>query len=489
MNSSAKIAHSRLLYADFIRDESEEGEIIKRIKSFGFTELNQINDPFTKFGTKKIDVFIKELQAVCKFDLELLNYIKNIVFWIHRDDVLPLRVVVVEVILKSDDLQQLEKADLEHKVWKLSGLLGSCFCEGPIPLTNPSKDFHILKFSSRAIPYVVSRNFVAEFVIEAERKFFDNFKKELDSLEKEISIKDLIEQKIMETRDNGKIPARESGKVISKATAQSEQKIKDTRNNIISLEPISFLEGGFSFDQSIVRGYANEMFIVGKIVQGSLGNSTPLYLTVLSMGQSQIPLANLESVPVLQFPGIPGLLDFSFGAGQIVTLQLLNSWNKYVEMSFREVATRQGISQTKTKTDADETLDELRTLIFFRDINEKISINYRWALHGLANSSMKTFLYEFPLPPEENSLYSPNPEQYGLESPGPLMSKFGSHILNSLDLNEKHLSDLIDLRRSKLEVLKIREDRHASKFMLSLTIVIATATIVNVVLFLIRLWI
>lgn len=453
MGSSTKIAYTRLLYADFIQDESEEREIIERLKGVGFSVLNQINDHFTKFGTEKIDVFIKELQAVCNSDIELLNYIRNIVFWIHRDDVLPLRVVVVEVDLKADDLQQLEKADLERKVWKLSGLLGSCFCEGPIPIANPSKGFRIFKFSSRAIPYVVPRNFVAEFVIEAERKFFDDFNKELDSL----------------------------------ATAQSEQKIKDTRNNIISLEPVSFLEGGFSCDQSIVRGYANEMFIVGKIVQGSLGDSTPLYLTILSMGESQIPLANLESMPVLQFPGIPGLLDFSFGAGQILTLQLLNSWNKYVEMSIREVATRQGISHVETKTDADETLDELRTLIFFRDINEKISINYRWALHGLANSSMKTFLYEFPLPPEENSLYASNPEQHGLERPGPLVSKFGSHILNNLDLNEKHLSDLIDLRRSKLEVLKIREDRHMSKFMLSLTIVIAVATIVNVVLFLIRL--
>ena len=225
---------------------------------------------------------------------------------------------------------------MESKIWKLSLLLGSCFSEGSIPLTDSSKDFRFLKFSSRAIPNVALRNFVAEFVIEAESKFFDEFNKELNSLEMEISARDLIEQKMIEARDTHKTPP--------KAMAQQERKVRDIRSNVISLEPVSFLEGGFSYDQSIVRGFANEMFIIGKIVQGPLDNSTPLYLTFLSMGVSEIPLANLESMPVLQFPGIPGLLNFSFGAGQILALQLLNAWNRHVEGLIREITTKQNLA-------------------------------------------------------------------------------------------------------------------------------------------------
>ena len=66
------------------------------------------------------------------------------------------------------------------------------------------------------------------------------------------------------------------------------------------------------------------------------------------------------------------------------------------------------------------------------------------------------------------------------------LPNLASHILKSLDLNEKHLLDIINLRRSKMDVLKIEEDRKFSILMLSLTAVIAVATIVNVILFLAR---
>ncbi len=88
----------------------------------------------------------------------------------------------------------------------------------------------------------------------------------------------------MKDRDESTIPANYVGNVLSMAKSQQEQKIKDIRSNVISLEPLSFFEGGFSYDKSIVRGYAIKMFIIGKIVQGSLDDSTPLYLTFLNMG-------------------------------------------------------------------------------------------------------------------------------------------------------------------------------------------------------------
>ncbi len=488
MSPSTKIAYSRLLYADYISDDEEESEIIKKINGFGFAAPAHEGNTPTKFTVENINDFIGRIRPVCKSDSELLDYISNVVFWVYRDGILPLKVVIIEVVLKTDDLQKLKKSDLESKTWKLSLLLGSCFSEGSIPLTDSSKDFRILKFSSRAIPNVSLRNFVAEFVIEAKRKFFDDFNKELNSLEKEISTKDLVEQKIMEARDDGRIPASNVGKVLSKATAQQEQKIKEIRSNVISLEPLSFFEGGFSYDQSIVRGYANEMFIIGKIVQSSLDNSTPLYLTFLSMGVSEIPLSNLESVPVLQFPGTHGLLNFSFGAGQILVLKLLNTWNRHVERLIREITTKQDLVQMKTKPDANETLEELQGLIFHTAIDEKISVNYLREPRDLASPSKKTFLYELPIPPEETTPYSSNPEQYGLERPGPIISNLASHILKSLDLNEKHLLYATGLRKSKIDVLKIEEDRKYSRRMLCLTVVIATATIVNVILFLPRIF-
>ena len=488
MGASTKIAYSRLLYADFISDENEEKEITSKINGFGFTASpNESNAP-AKFSIGDIGNFVGQLRSMCKSDSELLDYVSNIFFWIYADGILPLRVAIIEVILKTEDLQKLNKSDLEGKIWKLSLLLGSCFIEGSIPTPNCSEDFRILKFSSKVVPNLTLRNFVADFVIGAESKFFDDFNKELDSLEKQIAIKDLIEQKIIDARDNGKIPASKVGKIISNTTAQSEQqKIKDTRNNIISLEPVSFLEGGFSYDQSIVRGYANEMFIIGKIVQGLLGDSTPLYLVVMSLGLSEMPSSSLE-LPVLQLPGRTPLLNFSFGAGEILALQLLNSWNRYIEMSIMEVTTKQNLAQTKAKTDANETLEELRVLITHRGINEKISVNYRGALQDLANPSKKTFLYELPIPPREDTPYSTNPEKYGLEKPGPIVSNFATLILKNLDLNEKHLLDATALRRAKIDVLKIEEDIKYSRQMLCLTVIIALATVVNVVVFILRLF-
>ncbi len=150
---------------------------------FGFSASTPEGNTPTKFTAENIHDFIRRIRPVCKSDSEFLDYIINVVFWIYRDGILPLKIVIIEVVLKIDDLQKLKKSDIEGKTWKLSLLLGRCFSEGPIPLTDSSKDFRILKFSARAIHNVSLPNFVAEFVIEAERNFFDDLNKELSSLE------------------------------------------------------------------------------------------------------------------------------------------------------------------------------------------------------------------------------------------------------------------------------------------------------------------
>ncbi len=487
MDVTIKIAYSRLLFADFIIHDNDEKEIIEKIKGFGFTEQTSNDNMPSKFSAEKMDDFIRQLQLACKTDSELLSYINNIVFWIYRDGILPLKVAIIEVILNVDKLQKLKKADLESKIWRLSLLLGGCFCESRIPVADPSKNFRILKFSTRAIPNVIFKNFVAEFVFEAERGFFDDFNKNLDSLGDAIRTKEMITQRIREAvRDKSDILTKKIEKIAMKGDTPSVQKVKDVRKEIIALEPISFLEDGFSYDQSIIRGYANEVFIIGKIVQGSLTNSTPLYLTTMMLGTSAHPLPNLESRPVLEFPGKSPLLDFSSGPGQILALQLFNSWNRYVEMSIRDVTTKHTTAPMNIKTETAETLEELRDLLFHRSIDQKISVNCLRELLDLAKPSAKTFLYEFPIPPEEDSTYSSNPERYGLEKPGPIVSNLGALILNNLELNEKHLSDLIALKRSKIDVLKIEEDRKNSRIMLYLTAIVAMATIVNVIIFFIN---
>ena len=69
-----------------------------------------------------------------------------------------------------------------------------------------------------------------------------------------------------------------------------------------------------------------------------------------------------------------------------------------------------------------------------------------------------------------------------MERPGPIVSNLAFSILNNLGLNEKNLLDAISIRKSKIDLLKIVEDRKYSRNMFCLTIVIAIATIINVVL-------
>ncbi|MCL4480170.1 MAG: hypothetical protein M1113_01635 [Candidatus Thermoplasmatota archaeon] len=120
-----------------------------------------------------------------------------------------------------------------------------------------------------------------------------------------------------------------------------------------------------------------------------------------------------------------------------------------------EVTTKQKLTQIRTGSDVDETLKELRDLIFQATINEKIVVNYLKSLEDLANPSKKTFLYEFPIPPEASTPHLTNLERFGLEKPGPIVSNLISLILKNLDLNEKRLFGATDLRKSKIDVLKI----------------------------------
>ena len=137
-----------------------------------------------------------------------------------------------------------------------------------------------------------------------------------------------------------------------------------------------------------------------------------------------------------------------------------------------------------TKKEIDKTLENMKSLVQINSINEKMSLIYFKKLKDLANPCTKTHLYEFPIPNNINVPVIGNSEEYGIDQSGKIISNFASSILKHLNFNEKHIVDTINLRKSKIEVLKIDEDRKTSKKMLYLTIVIAVATLVNIFLFL-----
>ncbi len=481
MDSSTKIKYARLLYADFISDENEEKEITSELTGFGFTPIYSKGNAPTKFSTGNIADFLSKLRKVPKPHSELIDYVDNIFFWIYDEELLPHKTVVIEVLLKTDELQKLDKSNLESKVWNLSLHLGYCFIEHPI--ADQCKDFRVLKFSSKSISEMGLRNFVAEFVIEEEGKLFDNFDRELNSFEKETSMRSFIEDQITNNQNNGKIPDDLVWKLNSDATAQQEQKIDDIRSKIISMEPLSFIGRGFSCYQSIVRYYDSEMFIIGKIGQSSLYSSAPLYLITLSKEDQETPLIKLDSRPVLQIPGIRGPLDFLYGAGQILALLLLNTWNKYVYGVNEKIINKKSPFELNANKDIEETLEELRLLISLKAINEKISANYLEKLNDLATPSKQGLFHGLVIPPSINMPHITNLEQYGMEEPGPIISNLSSHILESVDFNEKSVTDSISLRESKIDVLKIEEDRKYSKRMLYLTCAIVSLTIVEIILF------
>ena len=172
-------------------------------------------------------------------------------------------------------------------------------------------------------------------------------------------------------------------------------------------------------------------------------------------------------------------LKMKSGAGQIITLQLLNTWNHYAEKKIKDIITGKEQYNLGTKKDIDNTLEDMKSLVQIKGINEKMSLIYFKKLKDFANSSTNTHIYELPMPKSINEPVIVNSEEYGLDQSGKIISNLASSILEDLNFNEKHIVDAINLRKSKIEVLKIDEDRKTSKKMLYLTIVIAVATLVR----------
>jgi len=461
----AILVHSRLLIGDFIPNDEEEKEIINKLNSWDFTESQHNDNMPNKFSTENIEVLLNKLKSVCKYDTDPLDYIKNMFFWIFKYDILPLKVIIIEVILENEKIENLNKDEREVKISRLSSYLGDCFNADSIINRDLSNNLNILNFSCEAIHNITIRNFVAEFFINAESEFISDLNTKLCWLETFKNAKFGGEYKI-----------------------QHEKNIRDIKEKIISIDPLSF--NGSSFYRSVIHGCANKMFIIGKIGQGNLKDSPPLYLAIISE-ESATSKSILDQMPILQSLGY-SFLDFSYSAEQILLLQLLNSWNRYLEKSINDITTK----HTQFKSDNknfDNVIKELHDLISYRDTNEKISTNFKGNLQNLIDPIKNTILHEVLIPLKEDTPLLTNPEKYGWLGYGPIVSNLAFIILDYLDLNEKNLLDAINLRRSEIEVLKTEEDKNYSektvkysRIMLWLTIVIAIATIVNVVLFILR---
>jgi hypothetical protein len=459
------IVHSRLLIGDFIPNDEEEKEIIHKLNSWGFIEVQHNDNIQIQFSTNDMGSFLTKLKLVCNYNADLLDYINNMFFWIFKDDILPRRVIVIEVALNDKKLQGLNKNKLESELSRFPDYLGRCFNADSTIYRNSSDNLNILNFSYKAIHNITIRNFVAEFYINDEPKIINDLNSKLCQLETSTKAKFFGE---------GRNPRKEM--------------IKDVKDKIISIDPLSSYRSGFY--RSIVYGYGNEMFIIGKIGQGTLKDSAPLYLSIIRE-EPATPISLLEDMPVLQPPQYP-FLDFSSGAGQILLLQLLNSWNRYLDKSINNITINHS-SLKKDNKNFNNEIKELHDLISYRDTNEKITTNFRGNLQNLITPTTNTPLHEVSITLEKDSPLLITPEKYGLEKPGAIVSNLSSLIFHYLDLNENGLLGAIDLRMSEIELLKIEEDHKYSekmvknsKIMLCLTVVIAIATIVNVILFVLR---
>lgn len=456
MELNAKIVHSRLLLGDFISDDNEENELISKLKNFRFEEKDIQKNAILKFTSKNISDFINQLineSNESTHDSILLDYIENIFFWVYNSKLMPLKVLVIEVLLDHNKLQILQKEELERNVWNLVLLLGDIFCEGNI---SKSKNFKILKFSYKNIHDTRLINTTIEFFFEKDISQFNSLYNKIESLEK-----------------------------ISKNSNESYDKIECAINEVMKNEPMSYFNNGFSYEQSIIRGYSNETFILGKVSQSILENSPPLYLVNIKCGTYDNEIL-LNPLPVLELSNGLQMLDFAWGAGKLLALQLLNSWNKYVKEFIIDSTTKQNSDHSNSKSELNKILKELQNLVFLKDKNEKIPVNYSEVLHDLSNPSEKTFLYEFLIPTKRGTSYLENPEQFGLQKPRPLVSSFASIILNYLDVNKKQLQEAIELKKLRIDVSKIKEDHKYSREMLYLTVIVAIATLVNVILFILK---
>lgn len=466
MDNNATLQSSRILIGDLILDETSEKDILREIQSWGYNIQDDVpNRPFSKYEQVNSSEFLKQVltgEQVGGDSVDLTDYVRALIFWVYREGALPMKTVIIELKLDEKHLQNMSgrKEELEKIIRLIYYRIAIYF----------SEKTSLLKFSRQTLPNFRLRNVVVELTYSVNET--------------------LIKEVYKRIENEKQLDAIQSGQ-------------KRILKDILALEPVNFYESeylqnpqmrnpGSTGDQSIILGWGNTIFVVGKldgVMQSSLDISPPLYLLTLASGSAPA-LMQTDTKPVLEFPGAGlALFDFSHGAGQIMALHLLSSWNRYVDMSVRDAITDLGNSTTDKANGLNKTLEELRKLIQSQNITEKILINYTERLMALSSPPQNNPLYE------EYTVFLGDPsiafgnnfgqlqiKSKSIAKSAGIVSAFATFVLSELQLKSDQLSRAIKLVRTKTDVLKIREDRKVSKIMIILTCIVAIATVINVVL-------
>ena len=371
MDNNATLQSSRILIGDLILDETSEKDILREIQSWGYNIQDDVpNRPFSKYEQVNSSEFLKQVltgEQVGGDSVDLTDYVRALIFWVYREGALPMKTVIIELKLDEKHLQNMSgrKEELEKIIRLIYYRIAIYF----------SEKTSLLKFSRQTLPNFRLRNVVVELTYSVNET--------------------LIKEVYKRIENEKQLDAIQSGQ-------------KRILKDILALEPVNFYESeylqnpqmrnpGSTGDQSIILGWGNTIFVVGKldgVMQSSLDISPPLYLLTLASGSAPA-LMQTDTKPVLEFPGAGlALFDFSHGAGQIMALHLLSSWNRYVDMSVRDAITDLGNSTTDKANGLNKTLEELRKLIQSQNITEKILINYTERLMALSSPPQNNPLYE-----------------------------------------------------------------------------------------------
>lgn len=472
VDNNTTLQSARILIGDLILDETSEKNILREIQSWGYTIQDDIpNRPFSKYEQVNSTEFLKQFltaEQASDDSVDLTPYVRALIFWVHREDVLPLRTVIIEVKLNEKRLQNM--SGKKEEVEKI--LRGICY---RIAIYFSEKT-SLLKFSRQALPNFRVRNVVVELTYSVNETLIKEVYKRIENEKQQDAI-------------------------------QGGQRL--ILKDILALEPVNFYESGYlqnpqirnpgsAGDQSIILGWGSTIFVVGKldgVMQSSFNISPPLYLLTLASGFSTPALMQPESKPVLEFPGAGlALFDFSHGAGQIMALHLLSSWNRYVDMSVRDAITNLGNTTTDKANGLDKTLEELRKLIQSQNITEKILINYTERLMALSSPVPQnnplheeyTVLVGDPSIAFRNNFGQLQTKSKSIAKSAGIVSVFATFVLSELQLKSNQLSRAVKLVRTKTDVLKIREDMKVSRLMIILTFIVAIATVINVLFYIIE---
>lgn len=423
-------------------------EVVETIKTMEFNEKNGEKDEYRVFTPSDLSKFKEPFMKEISEKHQKLSLIDSISIQITKSGSLPLPLVIIEISLDKGPLQDLIGNGLEKILWELTRDLYDYF----------SKTHSVLSFSKAVFRNTICSNSAIEVVVSLKQ---ERFEKLLESVNEYCLFQSKLEQ----------------------------EKIGSALIKLASYQPVKFYSDGFSNKQTIIKGYSNTTFVIGTVVPSTLDSSPPLYLITFT-SENSTPREFGKNPPVITPRSFP-LYDLSDGVGQLLFLDLLNSWNKRVEIELNNLVQHKTSEKNNLIDNISEKSKELEKLFNFGVINERITVNFGLELGSVAN------------PPED--LHELNLKEIyvfdrlealqtiiGGFAQGkfhPLFSELASTVLKLLKVNESRILSLRDLWKSRVEFLTNKSNEKTNSKMYRLTCFIAFLTGINFLVFLFYPWI